>query len=394
MRSKLYIFICLLPCLGFMFHEEGQFTAEFEYHPTGIILDSLDNELVLVTFEGKPVYYLSHIFTPVCNTGECLPVYITIYWDLAGNYKRFDFQGDAILTKLDHVPFTPQDYVLLDEILKGPDPRFASPAFSEAPSPRAEGEGAVSQGSPSAPMQMKVFQTKYEMVDGVSGATLPQQVAKFVPGALYTCYTLWGLSNDHKAKIANYTKTHLIRTHRDYLLQHPELNCQELVLSELTLAKKGVNARVDALMEVFNSSDASVNLVVLDRIYYYDLTVPLVANSLERKFFEESPRTEDETMVKKRILLLWMTSAVPPETVGRLAAELHRFPDMLVPMLSVLSKHPLWPEGTVKTLLHQANSSDNKSVQDAIFELLDGNKANISEQDWKRVKKMKKRIQD
>lgn len=374
-----------------MFLEDTAEPDQFEYIPTGIILDSMDNEVILVTEAGKPVYYLSHIFTPVCNTGECLPVYITIYWDLAGNYTHFDFQDGAILTKLDHVPFTPQDYILLDEILKGPDPRYNSPIDPQAPSPSAQSNGAGSQASPAAAMQTKVFQTKYEMVDGISGATLPQQVAKFVPGALYTCYTLWGLSNDHKTKIADYTRTNLVHSFRDYLLTQTAFHCQDLVFNELTKQKIGPNARVDALMEVFNSSDASVNLVVLDRIYFYDLTTATVASSLERKFFSPSEGTAADSLVKKRILSLWSTSSVSSETLGRLARELHQSPEMIAASLLVLHNHPIWPDGTVKDLIRQVKLSDDVNVKNAIYELLEGNRANASKEDWKRIQKMKKR---
>jgi hypothetical protein len=91
---------------------------------TGIFLDSLDNAVMLAYKNGKPAYYYSEIFTPVCETGECKPIYINIYWDLMGNYDYFDQPENEILTKLDHKPFTDDDYELLDEILRGDDPRY------------------------------------------------------------------------------------------------------------------------------------------------------------------------------------------------------------------------------------------------------------------------------
>jgi len=59
---------------------------------------------------GQPLYFFSNLFTPVCLTGECKPVYINFYWDLLGNYTRFDFPKGAVLTRMDHKPFKPEDY--------------------------------------------------------------------------------------------------------------------------------------------------------------------------------------------------------------------------------------------------------------------------------------------
>lgn len=392
MRPTIYLFIFLLPCLTFAQLKAVDPLSPYADVSTGIILDSMNNEVLLVLKDGQPLHYVSHIFTPVCNTGECLPVYINIYWDLSGKYKRFDFDDGAILTKLDHVPFTPEDYILLDNILREPDPRFLDlPKHSEVVN-YSLNHGDVPPSNPSPATSSKIFQTKYEMVDGVTGATRPEQTAKFVPGALYTCYTLWGLANDHLRKMADYTVTQLLPTYRNYLLERADLNCQDFVLDELANQKSCGDPRITVMMEIFDETDGPVNLMILERIYYFQVELDFVAASLERKFFAPTSPTDPTNTVKKRILILWMASPVKDETLLRLAMLLHQSGDLLPSILQVLSKHPIWPEGTVKALMHQVEVQKDESARRSIFELVNTNKKNISLDDWARVKRAKKRL--
>lgn len=381
----------LLPCLAFIQSEEGNSVDHYETISTGIVLDSMNNEVLLVLKNGQPNHYVSYIFTPVCNTGECLPVYINIYWDLSGKYQRFDFDDGAILTKLDHVPFTPEDYTLLDEILREPDPRFLEVSKHSEPANPSLSQGDVSPSSPSPSSANKVFQTKYEMVDGITGSTLPEQTAKFVPGALYTTYTLWGLANDHQQKMADYTLAQVLPTHRNYLLEHAELNCQDFVLDELAKQKSGSDPRIAAMMELFDETNGPVNLVILDRIYYYHVNMDLVASSLERKFFAPQPPSDPDNAVKKRILSLWMLGPVNDTTLLHLATTPLPSDDLFPSILLVFKSHSIWPDGTVKGLMDQVSQQKDANVRQSIFELVNTNKKNISRSDWALVKQEKKR---
>lgn len=392
MRSTLYLFIVLLPCLAFIQVEEQRSGDHFESVSTGIILDSMNNEVLLVLKNGQPFEYVSHIFTPVCNTGECLPVYITIYWDLSGKYRSFDFNEGEILTKLDHVPFTPEDYTLLDEILHGNDPRFTHAPKHSEPAHQSLSQGDVSPSNPAPSAPTKVFQTKYEMVDGITGSTLPEQSAKFVPGALYTTYTLWGLANDHRQKMADYTVAQLLPTHRNYLLEWADLNCQDFVLDELAKQKHGADPRITVMMEIFDETDGPVNIMILDRIYYFQVNMDFVASSLERKFFAPKPENDPNNTVKKRILSLWTSSPVSDETLLHLATTPSASDDLFPSILTVLENHPIWPDGTVQGLMNQVALHNDANVRRSIFDLVSANKKNLSQRDWALVQREKKRV--
>lgn len=121
---------------------------------------------------GNPARYHAYIFTPVCEDDLCKPVYINLYWDLLGNYLRYEVPLNEPLTKLDHVEFEPEEYRRLDEMLGDPESLLKDYQIEEL----VESAATVQPGG---------------NVDAVTGATAKSLQAVVIPGALYTCYTLW-----------------------------------------------------------------------------------------------------------------------------------------------------------------------------------------------------------
>ncbi|MGV3761367.1 hypothetical protein [Parapedobacter sp.] len=121
---------------------------------------------------GKPVGYHAYVFTPVCEDDLCKPVYINLYWDLLGNYMRYEVPLDQPLTKLDHVVFTPEEYEKLHEMLQDAESLLKDYQIDELVE-------SASNARPGGD------------VDAVTGATAKSLQAVVIPGALYTCYTLW-----------------------------------------------------------------------------------------------------------------------------------------------------------------------------------------------------------
>ncbi|NLR81443.1 hypothetical protein [Chitinophaga eiseniae] len=120
---------------------------------------------------GRPLYYSRNIFTPVCYTGECKPVYINFYWDLLGNYIRYDLPAAQMLTKLDHREFTWPDYEKLQAILAKDNSLLADLQITDLIVPGTE--------------------KLTDSVDAHTGATLKTIQQEVISGAVYTCYTLW-----------------------------------------------------------------------------------------------------------------------------------------------------------------------------------------------------------
>ncbi|WP_338872614.1 hypothetical protein WBJ53_28415 [Spirosoma sp. SC4-14] len=124
---------------------------------------------------GRPVYFFRNVFTPVCLTGECKPVYINFYWDLVGNYTRYDLPPNQILTKMDHKEFKPEDYEKLRDILANPNSLLKDVAMDDL----------VGKGT----------ENLADSVDAKAGATLKTVKNEVIDGAVYTCYTLWHLAH-------------------------------------------------------------------------------------------------------------------------------------------------------------------------------------------------------
>ena len=137
--------------------------------------DTLTYTLKLALDEnGKPQYFFRNIFTPVCYTGECKPVYINFYWDLLGNYVRYDLPEGKILTKVDHDEFKEEDYEKLRDILGRSTSIFADLKM----------EDLMTKGTDSLSAN----------VDAKTGATLKTIKNEVIDGAVYTCFTLWHIA--------------------------------------------------------------------------------------------------------------------------------------------------------------------------------------------------------
>ena len=123
----------------------------------------------------QPLYFFCHVFTPVCLTGECKPVYINFYWDLLGNYTHFDFPRGEVLTKMDHKAFKPEDYEKLQGILNNTNSLLKDVSMTDL----------VGKGT----------ENLADSVDAKAGATLKTVKNEVIDGAVYTCYTLWHIAH-------------------------------------------------------------------------------------------------------------------------------------------------------------------------------------------------------
>lgn len=138
---------------------------------------------------GQPLYFFRNIFTEVCNTGECKPVRINFYWDLMGNYLRYDLPTGEVLTKTDHGEFKPDEYQRLQDILSRENSIFSELKM----------EDLVVKGTESISDSANIK----------TGATLKTIRNDVIEGAVYTCYTLWHLAHGQTSnEIKNITETY------------------------------------------------------------------------------------------------------------------------------------------------------------------------------------------
>ena len=164
---------------------------------------------------GNPARYHAYIFTPVCEDHLCKPVYINLYWDLLGNYLHYEVPLNEPLTKLDHVEFEPEEYKRLDEMLADPESLLKDYQIEEL----VESTTNVRPGGE---------------VDAVTGATSKSLQAVVIPGALYTCYTLWHIVHGRvRDTIASMTDSLVSPALLSHFLQSGNYHYQHYALDRL-----------------------------------------------------------------------------------------------------------------------------------------------------------------
>jgi hypothetical protein len=130
------------------------------------------NSLFLQVSEtGLPISYFREIKTSVCFDGKCRLLDILVYWNPVGGYLGFEMPPGEFLSKTDHDPFSPDEYLRLHEILSDSLSPLADYTFEEL---------VPGTGNPNE-------------VDAVSSATLKEILDHIIPGAAYTTYRLWHL---------------------------------------------------------------------------------------------------------------------------------------------------------------------------------------------------------
>ncbi len=134
---------------------------------------------LLCDASGTPLLYYADVTTPVCSQGVCQPVRIGLYWSLVGDYVGFGVPGSLPLVKYDDVRFEPSDYLRLHEILTDSQSVLGCRPLTGMVDPST---AATRSGAAQTPS-----------LDAWSGATSKDYQDAVVPGALYTCHTLWHL---------------------------------------------------------------------------------------------------------------------------------------------------------------------------------------------------------
>lgn len=146
----------------------------------------LINDSLEVTVQAElnshklPTSYASLVETPVCEDSLCHLVQIKLYWDLLGNFLKYEVPEDRPLTKFDHDEFTPKDHEKLYEILSN----------TESPLRDYRKNDLIDHS----------IELKSEVADAVSGATNATIKDDVIEGALYSTYTLWHIVNGNIAK--------------------------------------------------------------------------------------------------------------------------------------------------------------------------------------------------
>lgn len=137
---------------------------------------SVEVTVYLVSSKDQiPMYYTTRLQSPVCMENLCNPIDIEIQWDLLGYFKDYVENPDDPVTKFDHQPFTDEDHKQLKGILANTESLLQDYRIED--------------------LVDTTVQVYSEELDATTGATSKTFANDIVPGAIYTCYTLWTFVN-------------------------------------------------------------------------------------------------------------------------------------------------------------------------------------------------------
>jgi hypothetical protein len=153
--------------------------------------DSIRYEIWLVSdTSNQPDHYYGEIFTPVCYSRTCYPVFINYRWDLLGNYEKYELSDGRTLTKSDHLEFDKKEYEKLQDILSN--------------------DNSILKNYRADQLVSSTESINPTGVDAVTGATIKSIQKEVISGAVYSCYTLWHIAHgDISGKLKQHTENHL-----------------------------------------------------------------------------------------------------------------------------------------------------------------------------------------
>lgn len=127
--------------------------------------------LVEVKDENQfPIEYYMEVESVICYENLCKIVPVRLFWNVIGEYQRYEMVDGAELEKYEGEPYAKTDYEKTDRILKDSNSPFKTTRIDE----------------------ILTTVKSHDMVDAIAGETLLEMDEKHtVRGATLTCYTLW-----------------------------------------------------------------------------------------------------------------------------------------------------------------------------------------------------------
>ncbi|PNW27652.1 hypothetical protein [Formosa algae] len=148
---------------------------------------------LLYSKDTVPEYYYAYVETPVCEEGLCYDLKVHLYWNVLGDFVKYEEVKSDPFTKFDHKLFSKEDHLKLIEILND----------KTSPLANYEAKDLIDKTD-------TIFSLK---VDAVTGATSPALKNSVVSGAVYSTHILWNIVNGKIAdSIKMYTEANLINS--------------------------------------------------------------------------------------------------------------------------------------------------------------------------------------
>lgn len=150
--------------------------STFDTLKISIEQDTSSNNLFKIINEQKqPILYFRNITMSPCKNDKCEIMNLKMYWDINGEFFKFELSKGQRLTKLNHKGFTDKEYVKLHNILLDTTSDFRFLKLEDLTEHQAE--------------------NSFYETDAVSGATINNRDFECINGAVKTTYLLWHFAN-------------------------------------------------------------------------------------------------------------------------------------------------------------------------------------------------------
>ena len=216
-------------------------------------------------------FFYSDLKSTVCNDTLCRPIHLKVFWDLAGNYTKFDTISGSPLTKNDHLEFKSDDYQKLNQTLKDEYSILANKTSEEL---------------------VDKSNTRYsDKIDGYTGATVQEVKSAVVEGALFSTYTIWHMVHgDIKTKIRSFSKKHFDDHIELQLLQSK--NPKTVIFALKNMDSKKYLEQFEMIIGIMESGNFLVNFYLAKNIPLEVFNVESNKNELLRIWDKLDPNTK------------------------------------------------------------------------------------------------------
>ncbi len=170
--------------------------------------------------------YEARVNSPICESTECYDVELDFFWNTFGSFQRYEIVPEKPLTKREHEPFTTRDYQKLTEVLHLQHPAFLGMRKEEM-----------------------IENLKSDGLDGFTGATIAVIKNDIVPGAAYSCYTLWHIAHGSIVdSIKKHTEKYLNAALIDRLLASDDEKAHFYLMEHLSI--ENIKANMDRILDL------------------------------------------------------------------------------------------------------------------------------------------------
>lgn len=313
------------------------------------INDSTSVEVRLsYTSNGEPEAYYCHVDTPVCEEGLCKLMVVDVYWDLLGNFLRYELPDGEALTKMDHEEFTEEDHVQLRKILSD--------------------RSSILRDYPVGDLVDRRIVKKSDNLDAVSSATRVDVKEAVVSGAVYSTYVLWHIVNGPIAsRIVEHSKPFLTDGRVEKMFYSSNFYYQYYALN--AISSEDAEKYLDEIMHLVKNGTSYIPYFAIEKL-------PASAwakDPYQRMLLEFFRQTDFE--LQNFILNRIERVPLSAEALDQLVSALHGLRDsQTVKALAIVRNNMPSLSSSARERLTKLKGHSNKEIAQAVARILGNTK--------------------